>query len=285
MQNLMLSKIVGLAASVCFVGAWTAFAADKDDFEKFREQAEARKKETINKLMKDQAPAIVTIEFIAKESIMGQEQKNEMEATGVMVSADGLVLTANSRLQGMMSMAMKMAGGMMGGMMGGMPPIQSDTENLRVVVGNETVEYEAKLVARDSDLDLAWVRIVDPKDRKYSYLDFNDAAKLEIGDSYYTISRMAKRFDRVPTVGSSTISAAIENPRPLLVGAGSFGSPVFDSNGKVAGFIITQPPEEGESEAVSLDGLMTMGNGFILPAPKLVEALKQAKDAKPTEGK
>ncbi len=201
-----------------------------------------------------------------------------MESLAVMVSPDGLVLAANSRLQGMMTMAMGMAGGMMGGMMGGMPKPQSDTEDLKIIIGDDDSEkYEAKLIARDSDLDLAWVQITDTKGQAFKYVDFHDFMELEVGDSFFSISRMGERFDRVPVVSSSSIAAAVQNPRPLLVGAGvtAWGGPVFGAGGKVAGFVITQPPEPGEQGAISLESMMNMG-GFILPAKKIVKAMEQA---------
>ncbi len=255
-----------------------AVAARADDFEKYQERARAEKKKTIRMLTDRHAPSVVTVEFVAKESFMGQERKNEMEAPAVMVSPDGLVLTANSRLQGMMTMAMNMAGGFMGGMMGGMKP-QSDTEDIKVIIGEDSEEFEAKLVARDSDLDLAWVQIVDTKGKTFHYVDFNDSAGLEVGDTYYTMTRMGERFDRVPMVNSSSIVAVVESPRPLLVGAATtaWGGPVFSSDGKVAGFLITQPPEEGEEGPMSLESLTTMG-GFILPAKKVVKAMEQARE-------
>ena len=254
-------------------------AAKADDFGKFREQAAAEKKKTIKMLTAAYAPSVVTIEFVAKETFMGQERKNEMEAPAVMAGPNGLVLTANSRLEGMMTMAMKMAGGMMGGMMPNMPKPQSDVEEIKVIIGDGSDEFEAKLVARDSDLDLAWVQIVDTKGRTFDYVDFNDSASLEVGDSYYTISRMSERFDRVPMVISSSVVAAVQNPRPLLVGAAStaWGSPVFTAEGLAAGFLITQPPEEGEQGPMSIESLTTMA-GIILPAKKVAKAIEQAKE-------
>ena len=255
-------------------------AARADDFEKFQERARQQKKDLISKLMDQHAACIVTVEFIAKESFMGQERKSEMESLAVMVSPDGLVLAANSRLQGLMSMGMRMAGGMMGGMMGSMPPPQSDTEDLKIIIGDDDSEkYEAKLIARDSDLDLAWVQITDTKGQTFKYVDFQDSVQLEVGDSYYTISRMGERFDRVPLVSSSSIAAVVQNPRPLLVGSGMtpWGGPVFGPDGKVAGFVVTQPPEPGEEGAMSLESMMNMG-GFILPAKKIVKAMEQARE-------
>jgi hypothetical protein len=266
-----------LGIAVVLAGGRSARA---DDFEKFQERAAKEKKELISKLKAQHAPCIVTLKFISKESFMGREQKNEMEASAVMVSPDGLVLAANSRLQGMMTMAMSMAGGMVGGMMGGMPPPTSETEDIKVIIGDDDSEkYEAKLIARDSDLDLAWVQITDTKGQTFKYVDFQDSAQLEVGDPYYGVSRMGERFDRVPLVSSSSVAAVVQNPRPLLVGSAmtSWGGPVFTADGKVAGFVITQPPEPGEQGAMSLESMMNMG-GFILPAKKIVKAMEQARE-------
>ena len=63
-------------------------------------------------------------------------------------------------------------------------------------------------MAKDSDLDLAWLQVVDTKGRTFKYIDFNDAKTLDIGDSYYTVTRMADRFDRVPIVRSDSIAAS-----------------------------------------------------------------------------
>ena len=266
-----------LGIAVVLAGGRSARA---DDFEKFQERARQQKKELISKLTDQHAPSIVTIEFISKESFMGQERKNEMEAPGVMVGPNGLVLTANSRLQGLMSMAMGMAGGMMSGMMGGMPAPQSDTEDIKIILGDDDSEkYEAKLIARDSDLDLAWVQITDTKGQTFKYVDFQNSVQLEVGDTYFGISRMGERFDRVPLVSSSSIAAVVQNPRPLLVGSGTmaWGGPVFSADGKAAGFVVTQPPEPGEEGAMSLESMMNM-TGFILPAKKIVKAMEQARE-------
>lgn len=257
----------------------TAASARAGDFEDFQKQAKAEKKATIVRLIDQKAICIVSLEFIAKESFMGQEQKNEMAAPAVMVSADGLLLTANSRLQGLMTMGMRMMGGMMGGMMGNMPPPQSEAEDIKIIIGEDSEEYEAKLVARDSDLDLAWVQITDTKGKSFAYVDFNDAVTLEVGDTYYSITRMGERFDRVPVVTSSSVTAVLESPRPLLVGSStmSWGGPIFNADGKVAGFLITQPPEPGEEGPTSLESLGNIAS-FILPAKKVASALVQARE-------
>ena len=269
-RNGLVCVMLGIA--VVLAGGRSARA---DDFEKFQERARQQKKDLISKLMDQHALCIVTVEFIAKESFMGQERKNEMESLAVMVSPDGLVLAANSRLKGFGALAMRMRGGSPDGMLP-----QSDTEDIKIIIGDDDSEkYEAKLVARDSDLDLAWVQISDTKGQTFKYVDFQDSVQLEVGDSYYTISRMGERFDRIPLVSSSSIAAVVQNPRPLLVGSGTmaWGGPVFSADGKVAGFMVTQPPEPGEEGAMSLESMMNVG-GFILPAKKIVKAMEQAQE-------
>ena len=123
------------------------------------------------------------------------------------------------------------------------------------------------------------MQITDTKGQSFKYVDFQDSAQLEVGDSYFVISRMGERFDRVPLVSSSSIAAVVQNPRPLLVssGATTWGGPVFSADGKVAGFVITQPPEAGEEGAMSLESIANM-TGFILPAKKIVKAMEQAQE-------
>ena len=131
---------------------------------------------------------------------------------------------------------------------------------------------------------MAWIKITDTKGRTFDYVDFSDFVELEIGDSFYSISRMGERFDRVPVVRSSSVVAVVHNPRPLLVGSAItvWGEPVFSANGKVAGFLITQPPEEGEEGPMSLES-MTNAAGFILPAKKIAKALEQAREIMKTQ--
>lgn len=254
-------------------------SARADDFEKFQKRARAQLKKTISNLTEQRGPSIVTLRFIAKETnLMGQQEKYEMEAPAVVLTPDGLMLAASSRLQGFGGFAMRMMSGL-GAMPAGMPIPQSDVEDIKAIIGEDSEGLEAKLVARDSDLDLAWVQITDTQGQTFKHVDFNDAALLEVGDVYYTISRMGERFDRALKVSSASISAAVDNPRPLLVGALSlsWGIPVFNAAGKPAGFLIAQPPEQGEGGAISLEAI-TSSTGFILPAKKIVKALEQAKE-------
>lgn len=270
-----LAVLMTVLISLSLTGS--ASAAGKGDYEQFKKEALAQKKQTIKLLTEQRAPAIVTVRYISKSSMFGRENKNEMETGGVMVSPDGMVLATNSGLQGMAGL-MSQAAGMMGGMGMGIPKMQADVEDIRIMIGDDPEELEAELIGRDSDLDLAWIQIKDKENAPFSYVDLNDSADLGVGDGYYTISRMAERFDRVPVINSSSVAAKIVNPRPLVVGGAGSSGMVFTAEGKVAGFVITQAPEEGEQTVMSLDfATMFSGSALILPAPKVVKAMAQAK--------
>lgn len=273
-RNGLVCVMLGIA--VLLAGGRSARA---DDFEKFQERARAQAKKTISNLTQERGPSIVTLRFIAKETnFMGQQEKYEMEVPAVVLTPDGLLLTASSRLQGFGAFFMGMVGGM-GGLPAGMPVPQSDVEDIKVMIGDDSEGLEAKLIARDSDLDLAWVQITDTQGQTLKHVDFNDAAILEVGDVYYTLSRMGERFDRALRVSSASISAEVNNPRPLLIGelTLTWGVPVFNAAGKPAGLLVTQPAEQGEEGAISLESIAS-STGFILPAKKIVKATQQAQE-------
>ena len=98
------------------------------------------------KLLSDTTPALVTVKFVLKiEGQMGKRE-SETEITGLMVDPTGLVLCANSKL--------------------GLPRIMrsfgsATPTDIKILIGDDTEGLEAKVMARDTELDLAWVKIKD----------------------------------------------------------------------------------------------------------------------------
>ena len=155
-----------------------------------------------------------------------------------------------------------------------------DTVDFRITIGAETQEYPAKLIARESDLDLTWLQISDTRGKAFPHIDFTTGASLEIGDRYLTLLRLGDRFERAPVVYEGMIGGAIQRPRPLLVAGFGLapGSVLFDQDSRAAGFVIAQPPEKGDPGADSED-YMSAAVTFILPAQKVVQAMEQARQA------
>lgn len=226
------------------------------------------------KLTEAKSPAIVTIKFVLKISMGGSDEERETEIAGVMIDEGGMVMASNLQLGGV-SEAMRsfMSQGM------SMTP-----KDIKVLVGEDTEGVEAKLVARDSELDLAWVQIAKKPEKPYASIDFSAGTKAVQGQTLYSLERLGKFFDRTPTVNSFEVGAIVAKPRKLFVpserlGAG-LGTPIFSSDMTVVGVTVLQLPSKEELEAEQ--GMMGASRGVgevILPCEDVASAIKKAKEA------
>lgn len=240
------------------------------------------------KLIADKAPAIVTLKFVLKLK-MGQygDNETEREATAVMIDPKGVVLCSSTELGGL--------GGVMGRMMssrfGGMSATPSD---IKVILGDDAQGLDAELMARDSELDLAWVRIKDPGDRSFAFIDFSKSARPRLGQRLLTVERMGKYYGRTPRVGEMRVSAITHKPRELYMPGGEqvmLGLPVFTAAGEVVGVGVMQSPSAdspGGDDEFSLSSLAEMEEtttGLILPAAEVAKATARARESGDGGGK
>jgi hypothetical protein len=215
------------------------------------------------KLIDEKAPAIVSIKFVLK---MDQGEQEE-ETTGAVIEPTGLILSSNFSF---------------GGMMARMGRGSATPTDLKVLIGDDTTGLKAKIVARDTELGLAWVQLDDPPAKPLTYIDFSAGAEPKLGDSIYLVSLMGKVFDRAPWVAEGKIGAVVKKPRHLLIP--SFGvrgvdlsTPAYDATGHPVGvttFIL--PDQEDESQDSS--GMRGITSGMILPASEVVAATARAKE-------
>ena len=246
-------------------------------------QAESK---TYKSLIERRASVLVTVKFVLKTSMGGMmggmgDQESESEVTGVMIDPSGLVLCSDTQLGGFMRMLAKMMP-----MMGG--NINATPTDIKVLVGDDVEGREAELIARDSELDLAWIRIKDPGDAKFDYLDLTKTAAVDIGQRVMAIRRMGKYFGREPTVIEGRIVGITKKPRDLFVPSIEFatiqGLPVYTESGKLIGLTITQAPDADDSgggfNPMAMLGQMSsmqeMMAALILPAASVAKATKRA---------
>lgn len=224
------------------------------------------------KILADTSPALVTVKFVLKmEGRMGKRE-SETEITGLMVDPTGLILCGNSKLG--MPQFMRSMG-------------SATPTDIKVLIGEDTEGLEAKVLARDTELDLAWVKIKEPGDKKFAALDLTQSATVKPGERILTIRRMAKFFDRTATVSEGRLSGRTSKPRDLLIPGGGIdvepGQPIFTANGKFIGMTVLQLPdvEEMESNPMAFMGMRSdILNGLILPAGEIVKATTRAKERK-----
>lgn len=233
------------------------------------------------------ADALVTVKYLLEVNMPGAaEQEKESEISCLLISRDGFILCSNAALGGYMAMVSRLMGG----------GVSLLPKQIEVLIGDATEGPSARVVARDSDRDLAWLTLDEPPAEAdgLEILDFSDAAELEPGDVYYRLRRMDEFFGRVPVVEEGRVSAKVAKPRPLLVpekpGAGTpgdFGQPVFAADGRPVGITVLQLPSADDA-GFDLAGaalgnlgnqLQDMAGGLILPAADIVRATQLARES------
>jgi S1-C subfamily serine protease len=208
---------------------------------------------------------MVSIKFIMK----GEQREAEEETTGVIIEPTGLILASNNAFGGMMAR------------FGGSAGTPTD---IKVLVGDDNQGVKAKIIARDTELGLAWIQTEDPPAKPYTAVDFSAGADAKMGDPIYMVSLMGKFFDRAPMVAEAHVGALVKKPRTLIIpsiglAGGEFGLPVFDASGRPVGISTLILPDQEEMEGGDpRSALRGITGGMILPAKDVVEATARAKE-------
>lgn len=235
------------------------------------------------KVLQDRSPSFVTIKFVLQVKMGGMgDNESEMEITGVMIDPKGLVLTSNTQLGGI------------GGMMRQMGrEITTTPTAIKVLVGEDTEGLDARLIARDSELDLAWVQIKEPGDKKFTYINLSSGTQAKPGQALIGIRRAGKFLDRIPVLVESRVAGVAKKPRemyvPTLPLSSVLGLPVFTADDKVLGVAIMQMPTEDEQDQnpaamfSRMSSMQEMMYGFVLPAKDVIEATQRAKQTAATQ--
>lgn len=224
----------------------------------------ARAAEPVNypKFVADRADALVVLKFVLKAG----EQEIDAECSAVMIEPTGLAICSSVGIGG----------------------TRGTPTALKVLVGQDDNGVEAKLLARDSELDLAWVQVKSPPTKPYVFVDLSKAAVPAVGDSLVSLRRMIKYFDRAPVLNVGLCVGITRKPRDLFVPGGMAvdpGGPIFMTDGRVAGFVVLQVPDAEDrrgSPAQAFGRERDYGN-VILPTADVVKATERAKKAKEGE--
>lgn len=223
------------------------------------------------KLVKEKAAAYVAVKYVLKVEGAFDDSADEAETTGIMIDTKGLVLCGNAAL-----------GGGSFGRYGGSRPTE-----IKVLVGKDTEGLPATLLARDSELGLAWIQVKEPPSEDFAFIDFAKATTPKLGQRLLGLRRMGKYFDRAVVVSEGRVAGQTKKPRELLVPSeglqAGWGLPVFAEDGSVVGVFVMQMPDEAEQSGdffSFMGGAQDMFGGLILPAAEVVKATKQARETK-----
>ena len=230
--------------------------------------ARAAEKTPEQKLLNKHQNALVTVKMLLK--IKGSDQNQELEISGTMISADGLVLVSNFAIGGRVT--------------------QIKQTDIKVLIGKDSQGLPAKLLTKDPDLDLAWIKILPPKakakDAKkdasknkqpkapFAYVNLKNSVKATLGQSLMTLRKLDKNFGKAPVISYGKLIGNTTKPRKLMIVSpllvqGVLSHPIFTQDAKLIGFNVFQFTNAQARAPFRQTGL-------VLSASKVAYATKKA---------
>ena len=261
--------IVVVASVIALVGG-PASAQDAD-------------REAARTLVRRWQEAIVNVRVVLKMrmSVGGREMQSmddSVESVGTVIDPSGLTV---------MSLGSLNPGAMMNKLMSGAASGQEKMEfgseptevKIRLADGRE---IPAKIVLRDEDLDLAFIRPTSKPAKPLVAIDLGDAASPQLLQQVVVLSRLGRVGGWTPAASLQNIGAIIEKPRTFFVTEGSaqstMGIPAFTTGGKVVGVLTLRMIPGGRmSMFAGMSGTEGLGMlPVILPAADVLEIARQA---------
>lgn len=239
-------------------------------------------------VLEKRSPGLVTLKYVLKVDMGGmQEQEMDSEVTGVMIDPHGLVICSNTRLNGIPANVQRM-------MRARGVEMSATPIDIKVLVGDDVEGLDADLVARDTELDLAWIRVADPGTVAFEHVDFKQGAEPAVGEPVVALRRLDRYFGRTAVLTEGRIGGITTKPRRLYVATGdermALGGPIFSLGGHPIGLMVSQTPDEGDAGMADLMSIMSGTqegmSGMILPAADVEKATRRALEtpaAKPEE--
>jgi len=200
-----------------------------------------------------------------------------VETVGTVIDPNGLTVLSLGALN---------PGAMMNKMMGGGGSGQERMEfgsepsdvKLRLSDGKE---LPARIVLRDEDLDLAFLRPTVKPDKPLVAINLAEEGRPAMLDPVVVLTRLGRVGGWAPGASLQTIGAIIERPRTFYVLHGSgdtMGTPAFTASGKVVGLLTMRSVQSGRPGMFSMMG-GSAGLGLlpvILPAADVRDIAQQA---------
>jgi hypothetical protein len=145
----------------------------------------------------------------------------------------------------------------------------------------DATEIPAEVVLRDRDLDLAFVRSLEPVKNALSAVDLENAAEPQLAEQIYILSRLGSASGYAPHVSICRIQSIITKPRTFYVPnfmavLSGLGTPSFTMEGELLGIMLMRMSfAESSGMGEVFGGIRSMGVlPVILPARDIKKAMQ-----------
>lgn len=281
----MRGRVVRAAATVAIIVAATAGAIGTPATGTVaRQTSDPDERAAAREIVKRWSAAVVNVRVVLKMrmSVGGREMQSmdeSVETVGTVIDPSGLTVLSLGSLN---------PGAIMNRLMGSTGNGQermefgSEPTDVKIRLANGK-ELAARIVLRDEDLDLAFLRPTTKPEAPLVAIDLADEGRPALLDSVVILSRLGRVGGWTPSASLQTIGAIIEKPRTFYVietGGTGMGTPAFTAAGKVAGLLTIRSVQTGRQGMFSMMG-GTEGLGLlpvILPAADVRDIAQQAPD-------
>jgi S1-C subfamily serine protease len=236
--------------------------------------------------------AVISVKATVKVRVVvdGNEQmkeENEVETLATVIDPSGLAVLSCStidptRVYSGLLKKLKASGE------GPQVDIKSEIAGLTMVMPDGQ-EIPAKVILRDGDLDVAFIRPTEKLKKPAAAIDISGESKPSVIDTVLVLGRLEKTEGRSPSVSLNRIEAVIALPRKVYVADSStlmswLGAPVFSLDGKLVGISllrITKATDKSRMGSLLSGGMNALGiMPVILPAGDVSAVAKQAMEIK-----
>ncbi|MFL2914643.1 MAG: hypothetical protein ACJZ64_08415 [Opitutales bacterium] len=211
---------------------------------------------TWRKLLREHADCVTWVSVTVRvelsaggRSMPPQEQK--LEALGTIIAEDGLTVLSLNKVDPTANILSRIRS----------PGASVNVNYTEVMIlMQDGTEVPAKLLLKDSDLDLAFVLPIEEKKNEFKDIVFSRVPKQAseddlpvILDEVVSIGKLRKTLYRQSTLRRGWVNAVIEKPRTYFVIENtSPGTPVFNSMGNWLGVVVYKMVSGRPSEIVTL---------------------------------
>jgi len=217
--------------------------------------------------------SVVRVQLVLKSRVAaeGREmgtQESKIEATGTILDPSGLTLTSLSATDP--GEAYRRFSGDEEGF-----DYKTEISDVKIRLADGK-EIPARVVLRDKDLDMAFVRPVQKPTQPLPSVNLSDRCTLQLLDTVVVLARLGKVANRTIAVSMDRVQAIVEKPRKFYVlglsgATDELGGAVFSLDGKLAGVILLRTVE-ADRDSYGSDSMVYM----VVPASDIAEVAQQA---------